>query len=324
MSQSGMLRVSQGVLPPVVPTSFVTDSGTAVPAANIIDLYAQTGLADSGKTVKFTATGNQIDFHVNDANDNMAMGRAAGISATFSGVQNTGFGVGVFQNVSSGTNNCAFGYIALNKVVSSQACTAVGYDALGSVSINSLNTAVGYRALALCLGGNNTAIGAQALAGISTGTGSNNIGIGYNGGANYSGSEASNIMLGNAGVLGESNVMRLGTPGSQIQTYIAGVLNTLSGRVRSTTIPGAYPYTTLFTDDTILVDSSAGAHTINLITSPVTGTQFIIKDATGNAAANNITISPAAGNIDGSASYVINNNYGSITVIYSGTQWNII
>ena len=86
--------------------------------------------------------------------------------------------------------------------------------------------------------------------------------------------------------------------------------------------PGAYPYTVLPQDAFIIVDSSA-ARTINLTASPPTGQRVTIKDNVGSAAANNITITPAAGNIDGAASYVINVNYGSVDLVYNGTQWNV-
>lgn len=94
------------------------------------------------------------------------------------------------------------------------------------------------------------------------------------------------------------------------------------GLVKVTT-PGAYPYTTIPQDGVILVDTSS-ARTINLNASPQTGQTYRIKDNVGSAGANNITVTPAAGNIDGAASYAINVNYGSIDVVYNGTQWNVL
>jgi hypothetical protein len=105
--------------------------------------------------------------------------------------------------------------------------------------------------------------------------------------------------------------------------YFSNV-NFQNGQVVNITTPGAYPYTTLITDYMVLVDTSGGARTINLLATPTTGTTFRIKDNAGNAFANNITITPAAGNIDGAATYVLNMNYASADVVYNGTQWNVL
>lgn len=92
--------------------------------------------------------------------------------------------------------------------------------------------------------------------------------------------------------------------------------------VRITT-PGAYPYTTIPQDAVILVDTSS-ARTITPLASPTTGQMHRIKDNVGSAATNNITITPSGKNIDGAASKVINVNYGSMDIVYNGTQWNVL
>lgn len=57
----------------------------------------------------------------------------------------------------------------------------------------------------------------------------------------------------------------------------------------------------------------------------VAGKTFVIKDGLGlSATTNPITITPAAGTIDGSATATINTNYGSLTLIYDGVQWLLV
>ena len=87
--------------------------------------------------------------------------------------------------------------------------------------------------------------------------------------------------------------------------------------------PGAYPYTTIPQDGVILVDTSS-ARTITPLASPTTGQMHRIKDNTGSAGSNNITITPSGKNIDGVASFVIATNYGSADIVYNGTQWNVL
>lgn len=89
------------------------------------------------------------------------------------------------------------------------------------------------------------------------------------------------------------------------------------------TTSGAYDVTA--TDYIVVINKASGeATTVNLPASPSTGRVLIIKDGRGDAATNNITLTPAAGTIDGGASVVIASNYGSVAVVYNGTEWNVI
>jgi len=96
----------------------------------------------------------------------------------------------------------------------------------------------------------------------------------------------------------------------------------IAGQVLKITNPGAYPYTTLTTDYIILVDSSV-LRSIVPLASPTTGTAYVIKDSVGTSGTNPITVTPSGKNIDGAASYVLSSNYGSINIVYNGTEWNI-
>lgn len=77
-------------------------------------------------------------------------------------------------------------------------------------------------------------------------------------------------------------------------------------------------------DIIVIVNKTSGAATVVNLPAGVLNTVFIIKDGKGDAASNNITLTPAAGNIDGAATYVMNTNYGSTTIVYNGTTWSII
>lgn len=47
MSQAGTIGIG-GISPPAIPTSFQTDAGIAVPAANILNVFGGTGIETSG------------------------------------------------------------------------------------------------------------------------------------------------------------------------------------------------------------------------------------------------------------------------------------
>ena len=105
----------------------------------------------------------------------------------------------------------------------------------------------------------------------------------------------------------------------------SGATTATTGRivaVRVVTAAGAV--TVAATDDVVVVNKTVGAATVANLPAGVTGRRFVIKDGKGDAATNNITITPAAGTIDGAATLVINANYGQATLVYNGTQWNQI
>jgi len=82
--------------------------------------------------------------------------------------------------------------------------------------------------------------------------------------------------------------------------------------VQVTTVTST-PYT-VKDDDTFIAVNVSGAATINLPAGEA-GRYLIIKDISGAASTNNITVKSSAGEqIDGANSYVINTNYGSIEI----------
>lgn len=93
----------------------------------------------------------------------------------------------------------------------------------------------------------------------------------------------------------------------------------------SVTITSDASYAVLSTDyivNTTRPSTGTATITLPLMFDIIKGQMFIVKDASGNAAANNITISNADGvNIDGAASTTITTNYGVKRFYSDGSQW---
>ena len=187
-----------------------------------------------------TATGSQALYSNRTGSANTAIGSAALISNA-SGANNTATGVGALDSNTTANNNTATGCLALYLNETGGNNTAMGYQALfgGSLTFSkgSYNTAIGSQALydnqagddntaigyAALLsnseGGNNTATGVNALI---HSTGSNNIALGASAGSNLT-TGGNNIDIGAPGAAGEANKIRIGKPGTQNGTFIAGI-----------------------------------------------------------------------------------------------------
>lgn len=190
--------------------------------------------------VRNTGMGSDVLINVTSASDNAAFGSNCLLSLTIgelncgygsaalrwliSGNQNNAFGKNSLFSCSTASNNCAFGESALLSCNSNDN-SSFGNVSCFSLTTGTLNSVFGSNALHDCQAGdNNTAIGYSALVHVLA---SNNIGIGYNAGSAYASTESDNVIIGNIGIVGDSNKIRIGTSGSgagqQNEAYIAAI-----------------------------------------------------------------------------------------------------
>ena len=95
--------------------------------------------------------------------------------------------------------------------------------------------------------------------------------------------------------------------------------------VQAVQIAVATPVTVTNADDVVSVEVPGPVAVAVNLPAGVTGQLFYVKDGLGLAApATPITITPAAGTIDGSATATIDTPYGALTLVYSGVQWLIL
>lgn len=105
----------------------------------------------------------------------------------------------------------------------------------------------------------------------------------------------------------------------------AGAL-TANGGMFMKTVVSNVDFTFGATETVVLITDTAAQRTVTLpALSGNTGRILIIKDASGAAATNNITIDGnGAETIDGTATKVINANYGSLTLVGDVGGWSIL
>jgi len=169
-----------------------------------VRIYANNAALGAGSSVLFANLGTDSTFTVTDGLSNTMIGSGAG-KAGMSGANNAAIGRLALSSLTSGDSNMAFGSSALAACNSGNYNVAVGVIALQSVTTTSQNVAIGRQAL-------------QQIV-----TGANNIAIGYQAGVNLTTNDSNNIILGNAGTLGDNARIRIGTNGTQTSAFIQGI-----------------------------------------------------------------------------------------------------
>jgi hypothetical protein len=160
-----------------------------------------------------------LDHNTSGAN-NTASGVSA-LSGNVTGSNNTATGSGALFKNQTGSQNTADGLNALLSNTTGTSSTAVGATALFNSTSGQNNTALGAAAAyANLTGSNNLALGAGALS--SNTSGGNNVALGYYAGSKIVGGYR-NIDIGNVGTGADAGTIRIGTPGSQTSTYVAGI-----------------------------------------------------------------------------------------------------
>jgi uncharacterized coiled-coil protein SlyX len=198
-------------------------------------------LPDGGYTLNNTAEGTNALFTFtgvfpNNGGENTAIGFEALYHNT-GGNHNTACGLQALFSNTTGSANTAVGHNALGSNTGSHN-TAVGGGTLGSNTIGNENTATGRHALNLNTNGSYNAADGEYALGSST-SASQNTALGYAAGYNLT-TGGNNIDIGNLGVAGEANTIRIGNPVTvvypdgithlaQIKTYIAGFTTAVTG-----------------------------------------------------------------------------------------------
>ena len=156
-----------------------------------------TGRLRQNGIVLLQAAGGNSGFGINalagsTGSANTAVGSSA-LGANGTGYQNTALGASTLPANRGGINNTAAGAASLQRTVTGDGNTGFGVSTLGSLNSGSFNTALGLNS------------------GVNLATGSNN------------------VYIANDGVPTESGVTRIGKPGIQAATYIAGIRNVTPG-----------------------------------------------------------------------------------------------
>ena len=230
----GILPVARAVVPPPDGgyPGFNTAEGTNA-LKTLTTGSGNTGLGwfslFSNTTASFNTAVGAGTLLFNNEDSNTAIGTAALLFNT-TGSGNTAVGTQALSSNTTASFNTGTGFRALmSNTDTGFGNTADGANALENNTTGIFNTATGAAALVVNVAGDgNTAVGNSAL---SSNTGDNNIALGLSAGTNLTTGD-NNIDIGNEGIAGEADTIRIGVQGTQTTTFIAGISGaTASGGV---------------------------------------------------------------------------------------------
>jgi len=220
----------------ITSNQFNTAIGAGTLLANTADQNTAIGagaLLSNTIGAENTASGAFALFSNTTGSSNTANGDGA-LESNTTGNFNTANGSFALQNNTTGNFNTANGSLALRDNTTGDSNTATGHRALFSNTTGIHNTADGENALiANTTGSANTGNGHNAL--FDNTTGSNNIALGVDAGRNLTTGDR-NIDIGNSGVTGEGNTIRIGTSANQTRAFIAGIRGVTTGNANATPV----------------------------------------------------------------------------------------
>ncbi len=306
----------------------------------------------SGNGAVYLNTNRFLHNYSNGGSGNVFLGIGAGyVNALGNSSNNLGIGSNTLTRITN-SSNVAIGSGAGQFLANAISNVAIGANALNSGSTASNNIAIGQLAAGFLLTGSSNIVIGQSAGTALNGAESQNILIGSGGSTGESqairigssdqqtcfiagidgvnvGSVARVVTMGNSGGATQDKlgtaIITAGagitvTPGANLITISATGADLLAYTNVSTT-----PYTVLSTDEFLGVNSSGGAITIRLPNAPSTGRVYYIKDSTGSANTNAITVTTVGGavTIDGATSYSMNTQYAAISVLFNGSSYLI-
>jgi len=198
---------------------------------------------NTGSALTTIGTGGTGAVHIGNATGNTAITGNATATGDYTGANFSisGFtgqlqleGDRVLSFAPSAAGNIFVGILSGNTSLTGNNNSALGSNVMAHITSGAGNTGVGSDSLGnITSGSNNTVIGQNALESLHTG--SYNVVVGRNSGNAYTTSESSNILVGESlsGTISESNVIRIGVSGSSVgqqnKCFIAGITgNTVS------------------------------------------------------------------------------------------------
>jgi len=189
----------------------------------------------------------------------------AGNPSAYGGL-NTAVGNQSMSALAGGGYNTALGATALLSNTNGSFNTSIGAASLFLNRSGSRNTVIGMNALYNCSpSDNNTVVGIAALQNLAAGT--NNIALGSQAGINFSSNESSNVDIGNPGLAGDNNLIRIGTPGIHTATFLAGTATISNSNAASLIVFGSRTggYGTPLAQFQNLSPAAAGSPVLRLI-----------------------------------------------------------